>query len=97
MCAAPSLPQQGGRGSEGEAGDKADGPTSFANLRQMADMPAAGSKQRKRAGATLVSRLQAPSHRAGKAPVGSQPPAGGSAADAAAAAAALLATGGRGA
>lgn len=89
---------QGSKGSDdaggGSSGGAPSGPTSFANLRQMAGMPGAGAgQQRKRAGATLVSRLQPPAHRAGKEPVGSQQ--GSASADAAAAAVAALAAGGR--
>lgn len=91
----PLSKPQGAAGSSEEGGasggsSAAAGPTSFANLRQMAGLPqAAGQAQqgRKRAGATLVSRLVAPAHRAGKEP--------GPAGDAAAAAVAVLAAGGR--
>lgn len=76
----------------GSTGDTvAAGPTSFANLRQMAGMP---PQHRKRAGATLVSRLKAPARRTGKEPAGSQPE--GVSADAAAAAVALIAGSARG-
>lgn len=93
-CALPP-PLQGTAGSGEEGGGSggssaAAGPTSFANLRQMAGLPqAAGQVQqgRKRAGATLVSRLAAPAQRPGKE--------SGPSGNAAAAAVAVLAASGR--
>lgn len=92
------LSVQGDKAGEtaGSGGEAAAGPTSFANLRQMAGMSQAGSQPRKRAGSSLVSRLKAPAHRPGKEPVGSQQ-AQGVSAHAAAAAVALLAGSARGA
>ena len=54
---------------------------------------AAAPQQRKRAGSSLVNRLKAPAHRAGKQPAGSQPAE--AEASAAAAAVAVMASSGR--
>lgn len=86
--------EEAGTGSGEGSGGAPTGPTSFANLRQMAGMPPAGQQQqqqRKRAGASLVSRLAPPAHRKGKE---AQQGNGGSAA-AAAAAVAVMASSGR--
>lgn len=90
-------PLQGVTAGEAGSGGEEAGPTSFANLRQLAGMPAPGPKPRKRGGGTLVSRLKAPAHRSGKEPAGSGQASQGASADAAAAAVAILAAGGRGA
>ena len=82
--------EEAGAGSGEGSGGAPTGPTSFANLRQMAGMPPAG-QQRKRAGATLVSRLAPPAHRKGKEPQQGD----GASAAAAAAAVAVMASSGR--
>ncbi len=85
--------EEAGAGSGEGSGGAPTGPTSFANLRQMAGMPPAGQQlqQRKRAGATLVSRLAPPAHRKGKEPQQGD----GASAAAAAAAVAVMASSGR--